>query len=174
MSLSLTRKTDYALVALARLAQQDANGGPPVSARQIAEEYKLPLPLLMNVLKELNRAELVASRRGAGGGYYLQKPAARISLREVVACIEGPVAVTACCDDSREDEDQCLGCRLTEKCPITGSIRRLNDLIVSFLDRMTLADMMQDDLRLALQVTRIDDGASRSSKATRLPLMEVY
>lgn len=173
MSFSLTRKTDYALVALARLAQQDAEGGAPVSARQIAEEYKLPLPLLMNVLKELNRAELIASRRGAGGGYYLQRPADRINLRDVVACIEGPVTVTACCDEVRDDDDQCLGCRLTEKCPITGSIRRLNDLIVSFLDRMTLADMMRDDLRLTLQITRLNED-DPTAATTRLPLMEVY
>jgi Rrf2 family protein len=173
MSFSLTRKTDYALVALARLAQQEADGGPPVSARQIAEEYELPLPLLMNVLKDLNRAEMVASRRGAGGGYYLQRPADQISLREVVNHIEGPVGVTACCEDGLEDDDQCLGCRLTGKCPITGAMRRLNDLLVSFLDRMTLADMMRDDLRLSLQITRLNRDNGQPAEQRR-PLLEVF
>lgn len=172
MSFNLTRKSDYALVALARLAQREAAGGPPVSARLIAEEYQLPLPLLMNVLKDLNRAGLVASRRGAGGGYYLPRPAAEITLREIIGSIEGPVAVAACCDEGREDDDQCLGCRLTQRCPVTGSIRRLNDLLVSFLERMTLADMLHDDIRLSLQITRV--GSERSEADGRRPLMEVF
>lgn len=173
MSFSLTRKTDYALVALARLAQQYADGGSPLSARQIAEEYELPLPLLMNVLKELNRGDMVASRRGAGGGYSLERPAEQITLREVISHIEGPVGVAACCEEGLEDDDQCLGCRLTNRCPITGSIRRFNDMLISFLDRMTLADMMQDDLRLSLQITRLNRDSSQPA-GQRQPLLEVF
>ena len=177
MSFSFTRKTDYALVALAMLAEADQGAGAPVSARQIAEEYDLPLPLLMNVMKDLNRAGLVESRRGAGGGYALLRPADRIKLAEVIQAIEGPVAVTACCD-GKDDDDQCLGCRLTERCPITGSMQRFNDLVIRFLQRMTLAEMMRDDLSFTLHIA--PNSAPNSAKfrsdengARKLRLAEV-
>lgn len=60
----MTRKTDYALVALATLAREHDGEGRALSARQLAEQHELPLPLLMNALKELHRAEVIASRRG--------------------------------------------------------------------------------------------------------------
>jgi len=163
MSFSFTRKTDYALVALSKLAQLAGgatSGGPTtagaISARQIAEEFGLPQPLLMNVLKDLNRASLIASRRGAGGGYYLARPADRIYLAEVIQAIEGKVAVAPCCDEGESDEDDgpCLKCRLTDKCPITATMQRFNDLVNAFLQRMTLADMMRDDLQVNLQIRR--------------------
>jgi len=152
MSFSFTRKTDYALVGLASLAEAEAAGEATVSARHIAERFDLPLPLLMNVMKELNRAGLVDSRRGAGGGYALAKPAEAITIAEVITAIDGPVALTACCDEKADDDDQCLGCRLTERCPITGTMQRFNDLVVKFLHRMTLAEMMADDVTFALHI----------------------
>jgi len=152
MSFSFTRKTDYALVGLASLAEAEAAADPTVSARQIAEEYDLPLPLLMNVMKDLNRAGLVDSRRGAGGGYVLAMPADKITIAQVIDAIEGPVALTACCDERADEEEHCLGCRLTERCPITGAMQRFNDLVVKFLHRMTLAEMMQDDVTFALHI----------------------
>lgn len=163
MSFNFTRKTDYALVALASLAEAETLGTAPVSARHIAEEYDLPLSLLMNVLKDLNRAALVDSRRGAGGGYVLAEPADRITIAQVIAAIEGPVAMTACCEEKVADEDQCLGCRLTERCPISGSMQRFNDLIVKFLERMTIAEMMRDDIEFTLNMTPTK--ASAAAKA---------
>ena len=85
--LSLTRKTDYALVALARLAQEQQGAEGEVSrlsARTIAEEFELPQQLLMSILKELHRAGIVDSTRGAQGGYVLAKPANKISVAEIV------------------------------------------------------------------------------------------
>ena len=96
--LSLTRKTDYALVALAGLAEMEASASAPVSASRLAQVYALPLPMLMNVLKLLHRADLVAAARGATGGYYLQRDPGRISVLEVIETIEGPVRLAPCCE----------------------------------------------------------------------------
>lgn len=152
MSFSFTRKTDYALVGLASLSEADQADRAPVSVRQIAEQFALPLPLLMNVMKDLNRAGLVESKRGPSGGYILARPATEITIADVINAIEGPVALSACCDESTGEEEDCLGCRLTERCPITGAMQRFNDLVVRFLQRMTVAEMMRDDVEFALHI----------------------
>ena len=95
--LSLTRKSDYALVALSYLGQQHALAQEtPVSARRIADQFGLPLPLLMNILKALSHAGLVTSTRGPQGGYVLSQSPEEISILDVVNAIEGPVRVALC------------------------------------------------------------------------------
>ncbi len=149
--LSLTRKTDYALVALARLAGASADdAADPVSARDIAEQFDLPLPLTMNVLKRLHRAGLVESMRGAKGGYYLAREAGAVRLTEVIEAIEGPVRVTACCGGASEAGSRegaaggvdAIGCGVREACPITHAVRDLNERIYAFIHQYTLADLV--------------------------------
>ena len=154
MSFSLTRKTDYALLSLARLANELEGQGEPISARQIAEEFELPLPVLMNVLKDLSRADLISAQRGAGGGYTLAKPADQIMLSDVIAAIEGPISVTMCCDDSKDEQEQCLGCRLTERCPVTHTMQQLNDMIIGALRDLSIADVMNGRVKFDLAIHR--------------------
>lgn len=142
MSFNLTRKTDYALIALSRLAKEQNGEGGPLSARQIADEYNLPLPLLMNALKELHRAGVLCSRRGAGGGYLLCDEPGRISLQRIIEALEGPVTVTLCGDDNHEDLDE--PCQFMSLCPISEPITRFNGLLKNFLDSITLEDLIRD------------------------------
>lgn len=86
----VSAKVDYALRALAELAA--APPGQPVKGEQLAGAQEIPLNFLENILLELRRSELVASRRGADGGYWLGRPAAEISLADVVRAVEGPIA----------------------------------------------------------------------------------
>lgn len=134
--LSLTRKTDYALVALAALAEQAATG-QQISAREIAERYGAPLPLMMSVLKRLHRAGLVQSIRGAKGGYILRAEPRNLPLTRVIDAIEGPMRVAACCENGTAGS---LLCQVS--CPITGSIQWLNEQVRRFLSQFTLADLM--------------------------------
>ena len=140
--LRLTRKTDYALVALARLANADPDRGSPVSARRIAEEYRLPLPLMMNLLKNLQQAGFVRSTRGARGGYYLADRPEQIRLASVIEAIEGPLQLTVCCEDETEDEP-CLSCALAPRCPITMAMQHVNSRIADFLSQISLRDLME-------------------------------
>jgi Rrf2 family protein len=135
--LSLTRKTDYALVALAALADQAATG-QQISAREIAERYATPLPLMMNVLKRLHRAGLIESMRGAKGGYKLMTQPRELPLTRVIDAIEGRLRVTACCEQGVAAGS--LLCQVS--CPITGSIQWLNEQVRRFLSQFTLADLM--------------------------------
>ena len=142
-SVAFTRKTDYALIALASLAQEDrgsnASAGA-LSARAIAERYSVPLPILMNVLKDLVGAEIVRSTRGVRGGYALARPSRSITVHDVVAAIEGQPALAMCCDDG--EAEPCQECGVEIRCPVTHSVRRLNERINLFLRQVTLADLL--------------------------------
>ena len=142
---SLTRKTDYALVALARLARQADEAGPPLSARELAQEYQLPVPIMMTVLKELHRGGLIVSRRGVNGGYCLDRPAERITLGEVIDAIEGPPRMALCCEDQAGQR-----CELERHCPITVSIRRFNDRLTTLVGRLTLTDLLASGIDVPL------------------------
>jgi Rrf2 family protein len=144
---ALTRKTDYALVALATLADERGRVGGRLSARQIAERHGVSLPLLMNVLKDLVGGGLLTSTRGAKGGYALARSPEGISVHDVMAATEGPFKVTLCC--SEYEEAPCLDCRVVVTCPVTHSVRKLNDRIHDFLREITLADMMREAERHA-------------------------
>jgi Rrf2 family protein len=153
MSFSLTRKTDYALVALSALAGSYHTDQNPMSARQIAEDYDLPPQLLMNALKELHRAGVLESRRGVGGGYLLSDAPESISLKRVIEALEGPVSVTLCSEDSSDsEEDDCNVCRLVPTCPITDPIQRFNSLLNRFLDELTIADLFQTQADHAIPI----------------------
>jgi Rrf2 family protein len=85
----VSAKVDYALRAVAELA-----AAPPghVTAETLARAQEIPLKFLENILLELRRAEIVASQRGAEGGYRLAKPAEEVSVADVIRAVEGPIA----------------------------------------------------------------------------------
>jgi Rrf2 family protein len=85
----ISAKVDYAVRAAIELA---AAGGEPVKGDVIAEAQEIPLKFLENILGELKHTGIVASRRGAQGGYWLARPADEIVLAEIVRAVEGPLA----------------------------------------------------------------------------------
>jgi Rrf2 family protein len=85
----VSAKVDYAIRALAELAVAPPG---PVKGERLATAQGIPLTFLENILLELRRAEIVASQRGAEGGYWLAKPPAEVSLADVIRAVEGPIA----------------------------------------------------------------------------------
>ncbi len=161
--ISLTKKTDYALVALACLAQRAKEGAPPVSARKLADEHGLPVALAANILKDLHLAKIVDSTRGPTGGYTLAQPAARITLIDVITATEGPVQLVDCSDDL-----PILGqsCAIACKCPIREPMRRLNDRLREFFQSVTLADLFDSKVDVPLASL----GSNASPRFRRPPL----
>src|SRR5438105_9981240 len=92
--LRLSKKADYALIAMKHLALRGDRGSS--SAREIAELYAVPIELMAKVLQRLVRRGLLASHQGTRGGYQLVRVASKISVADVIQAIEGPVQVTAC------------------------------------------------------------------------------
>jgi Rrf2 family protein len=86
----VSAKADYALRACVELAA--AEGGGHLKGERIAQAQEVPLKFLENILGDLRHAGLVRSQRGAEGGYWLAKPAAEITLAEVIRAVEGPLA----------------------------------------------------------------------------------
>ena len=87
--MKISAKAEYACLALLALAQQGPEA-PPLRIREISESHAIPERYLVQILLQLKGAGLVASTRGAAGGYRLARPAATISLGEVLAVIDGP------------------------------------------------------------------------------------
>jgi Rrf2 family iron-sulfur cluster assembly transcriptional regulator len=150
--LSLSKRVDYALIALAHLAERPGRVAP---AREIAEAYDLPLPLLMNILKELHQHGMVRSLRGTKGGYELGIDPAAVSLHELIVMLEGPVQTTECVTVIGEPDDAACSCRVSRLCPVQGPLKALNDRLVRFLRDVKLADIILPGKRVDVPVERV-------------------
>ncbi|HKX78617.1 MAG TPA: SUF system Fe-S cluster assembly regulator [Novosphingobium sp.] len=106
----LSSMADYAVVIMA--ASSRHCGGMRVSAGQLAEETGLPAPTVQKLVSRLTSAGLLRSSRGVGGGLKLARPAAAISLADIVEAVEGPIALTACVEQGRHD------CTLEQVCAL--------------------------------------------------------
>src|SRR5580658_10104194 len=110
--LSLSKKTDYALLALSYLTRAEA--GRAVNTKEIAEQYAIPVELLAKILQRLAKAKLVLSTPGPTGGYRLARPAETISIGAVIAVIDGPPAITHCMKTDGNRCDQLNRCTIRE------------------------------------------------------------
>jgi FeS assembly SUF system regulator len=106
----LSSMADYAVVTMAAAARHC--GGMRVSAGQLAEETGLPVPTVQKLVSRLTAAGLLRSSRGVGGGLKLARPAAAITLADIVEAVEGPIALTACVESGKHD------CTLEHHCAV--------------------------------------------------------
>jgi Rrf2 family protein len=132
----VSAKADYAIRAAVELA---AAGEGPVKGERIAQAQEIPSNFLENILADLRNAGIVASRRGADGGYWLAQPAEEVSLADVIRAVDGPLA-------------NVRGVR-SEQLSYRGSAEGLRDVWVavraslrSVLEQVTLADVASGDL----------------------------
>lgn len=142
--LRLSKKTDYALMAMKHLALHGDHGS--ASAREIAEHYDIPAELMAKVLQRLVRRGLLASHQGTRGGYLLARPATLISIADVIQAIDGPLTVTACSTDDH-------GCDQYTKCNVRDPLWRIKDRILTSLAGCTLAEIVDDTVAPTLPVT---------------------
>lgn len=107
----LSSMADYAVVTMSAAARHC--GSARISAAQLAAEARLPVPTVQKLVSMLTAAGLLRSVRGAGGGLQLARPAAAITLADIVEAVEGPIAITACAPGGRQDcaIESCCGVR---------------------------------------------------------------
>lgn len=134
----LTRKTKYALKALLVLA--DEGRDKPLLIVDLAERAGVPRKFLEAILLELNKAGLLSSRKGRGGGYWLSKEPREITVGEIIRLTDGPLAPVPCVSVSAYSP--CAECKDEETCRIRSVMREARDALASVLDRRSLADMM--------------------------------
>jgi Rrf2 family protein len=129
--MKLSAKTEYACLAMLQLAE-DYDSGEPVQIRRIAETHGIPSRFLVQILLQLKGASLVASTRGAAGGYRLARPPREITIADVIDVMEG--------DDRPESNS-------SKMTPLVGALldlcRELGDAHRDRLDSTTLADLVE-------------------------------
>ncbi|WP_174188924.1 RrF2 family transcriptional regulator [Nocardia barduliensis] len=161
----ITAKVDYAVRTLleiagaARLDQSVAGLGAPlvraapvVKAEAIATAQRIPPKVLESVLGELRRADLLISRRGPDGGYWLARPAAEISIADVIRAIEGPLASVR---GARPEDVRYSGA--AEPLQRVWIALRVN--IRAVLENVTIADIAGDQLPGFVDALTEDPGA---------------
>ena len=134
--LRLSKKSDYALMAVRHLALRGDRGGS-ASAREISEAYDIPLELLAKVLQRLVRTKLLVSVQGTRGGYKLGRPPSGITVADVIQAVDGPVTVTACSPNDH-------ACDQYSKCSIRDPLWKIKGRILEMLSTVTVAEMARD------------------------------
>ncbi|MBI1976240.1 MAG: Rrf2 family transcriptional regulator, partial [Candidatus Omnitrophica bacterium] len=133
--MKISKQGEYGLRAMLYLALQKGVG---VASRHIAQQEKIPVKFLEQVLGRLRKAGLLISQKGAAGGYRLAKPADQITLAEVIRAIDGPLAPML--DAARLKQ-------LIEKgdphCGLYNFLLEVRDAIAGILDKTTLIDVVR-------------------------------
>lgn len=123
--------TDYALIIMSQMATRPA---AQWRMEDLAEATRLPLPTVRKLMRSLVGANLVRSERGARGGYQLARLPDLISVAEIIISIEGPVAITECCDVEPD-------CERLGACDMESRWPAINGLIQQLLKVVTLSDI---------------------------------
>jgi Rrf2 family protein len=145
----ISAKADYAVRAAVEMA---AAGDEPVKGEKLADAQDIPLQFLEHILLELKHARLVRAKRGAHGGYWLDKPPEEITLANVIRAVEGPLAniqdqapeATKYAGTSKELTDVWIAVR--------ASLRRV-------LERVTIADLRDGKIPDEVLDLTQDEGA---------------
>jgi Rrf2 family protein len=139
--LKLTKKADYGLIALRHLTIAASNQKPSATAKDIADAYHVPLPLLSKVLQKLARGGLLVSEQGTHGGYRLSRDPHEISALEVIRTIDGPIILTKCFTEHP-------GCDQTPLCPVREPLRKVHEGILRLLANISLSDLASEDMAI--------------------------
>src|SRR5664279_3551171 len=133
----LSKKTRYAFRALAYLAENYGKG--PILICTISTEKKIPLKFLENILNELKKANLLESKKGKGGGYFLKISPKKINLATVIRVINGPIALLPCV--SLNFYEKCEDCD-EGHCGIRKMMTITRDATLKILEKKTLHDII--------------------------------
>ncbi|MEZ5695679.1 MAG: SUF system Fe-S cluster assembly regulator [Sphingomonadaceae bacterium] len=129
----LSNLADYAVVTMSAAARHC--GGGRVAAAELAQETGLPAPTVQKLVSKLVSAGLLRSVRGAHGGLQLARPAAAITLADIVEAVEGPIALTACVDG--------MDCAVDHTCSVKPHWPVVNDALRSALASVPLTQLAQ-------------------------------
>lgn len=157
----LSKLADYGVIIAAELAVHPER---QATASALAIATQLPPATVSKLMKHLAHAGIVAGSRGAAGGYRLARPAASISVAEVVAAIDGDIGITQCTSHAQQGYAAAAHsstCERTHFCPTRPHWQRINSAVTTALSAVTLADMVADRLRFLPHLApRVGDPAT--------------
>ena len=131
--LRISKKTDYAIILLTHLGESADH----VSAQKVSKQYKLPYPMVANILKQLVSSGLIKSNRGQHGGYVLARSAHEIKLSEIIEVTDSPFSFVECAHDEGL-------CEVHQCCPTHRPLVALHQKIQKFFEDTTLAAIITD------------------------------
>lgn len=143
--LKLTKKADYALMAMKHLAERASEGS--LSAKDIALAYGIPPEALAKILQRLVKAGLLNSQHGMNGGYTLARPALTISAFEVIRAIDGPLFITSCVTVRGECDQSAL-------CNIRKPLRKVNESIEAVLKQIKISHMREEPTSVETTISK--------------------
>ena len=141
--LRITKQTDYGIMLLASMAALPMDH--VVSAREVAEWSSLSVPMVSKVMKSLARAGVLESHRGSKGGFSLSRPPSDLSVADMIAALEGPVAMTEC-------QAGTFLCQHEGTCGVQAPWNVINRSVQNTLSMITLSDLISPEFPL-IQVT---------------------
>jgi len=130
----MTRQADYGIVLLTYFAEHRP-GEATFTARDLAAETHLRVPMVSKILKTLAREDLLTSHRGVHGGYCLERSPDDISVVEIIAALEGPIAITDCTSDDPST------CDIAAMCAVRSNWQTINRVVHDALSSITLSQM---------------------------------
>jgi Rrf2 family protein len=133
----LSKKTQYALQALSYMAGKNTDA--PILIAEIADQKKIPLKFLENILLSLKKAGFLESKKGKHGGYLFATAPDKIKLSSIFRAIEGPIALLPCV--SLNFYKKCETCN-EKKCGINKVMLEVRDNTLAILDKKTVADLI--------------------------------
>ncbi len=133
----LSMKSQYAFKALTYLSEKFNEG--PVLISEIAKKKKIPLKFLENILLELKKADILDSKKGKGGGYFLKKSPDKVKVATVIRLINGPIAMLPCV--SLYFYERCKNCD-QKHCGLHDMMIQVRDATLNIVENRTLKDLM--------------------------------
>jgi len=129
----LSNMADYAVVVMGAAARHC--GGVRTSATALSEETGIALPTVQKLVSILSKGGLLRSVRGAGGGIQLSRPAAAITLADIIEAVEGPIAMTSCVDAAR------CNCAIEPDCTVKPHWTAVNNAVRGALADISLSSL---------------------------------
>lgn len=133
----LSKKSQYAFKALGYLSEKFNEG--PVLISEISRKKKIPLKFLENILLELKKADILDSKKGKGGGYFLKQSPDKIKVAAIIRLVNGPIAMLPCV--SLYFYERCKNCN-EKRCALHDMMIEVRDATLNVVENRTLKDLM--------------------------------
>ncbi|MCX8523770.1 Rrf2 family transcriptional regulator [Chryseobacterium formosus] len=133
----LSKKSQYAFKALSYLVEKRNEG--PILISEIAENKKIPLKFLENILLELKKADILDSKKGKGGGYLFKENPQNVTLAKIIRLVNGPIAMLPCV--SLNFYEKCADCN-EDHCSLHDVLIEVRDASLKILEEKTLLDLI--------------------------------
>lgn len=134
----LSKKAEYALKAVVAMGRRGQ--GKSMQIQELSEAEHIPVKFLEQILLALRKGDVLRSKRGVGGGYQLAKPAAEISLGEIVELMDGPFIPSSCLEPGKPGR---CGCGRPKPCGIASALAEVQESVRKVLGRHTVAQVIE-------------------------------